>query len=54
MTDKQKTFTAKQFHENPRDVYRAAEKAAVTITHRFYGEFTLTSQFCKKEKGESL
>lgn len=34
-----KTFTAKQLHEKPSEVYRAAVKSAVIINHRNHGKF---------------
>lgn len=36
-----KTFTAKQLHEKPSEVYRAAAKEPVKITHKYHGEFVL-------------
>ena len=31
-------FSAKTFHENPREVYKAAMKGAVKVTHSHLGE----------------
>jgi hypothetical protein len=31
-------FTAKTFHESPREVYKAAMKGAVKVTHSHLGE----------------
>lgn len=38
-----KTFTAKQLHNNPSEVYRAATKGPVKITHKFHGDFVISS-----------
>ena len=34
-----KTFTAKTLHDNPSEVYRAAVKEPVKITHKHHGDF---------------
>ncbi len=34
-------FTAKQLHENPSEVYRAANREPIVITHRYHGEMVL-------------
>lgn len=38
-----KTFTAKTLHDNPSEVYRAAVKEPVKITHKHHGDFIISS-----------
>ena len=37
-----KTFTAKQLHDSPSEVYRAAVKEPVKITHKHHGDFLIS------------
>lgn len=44
------TFTAKEFHETPTQVYRAAVKEAVKITHAHHGDFyIMTHEHIERE-----
>lgn len=38
-----KTFTAKQLHDNPSEVYRAAVKEPVKVSHKHHGDLILSS-----------
>ena len=39
-----KTFTAKQLHDNPSEVYREAVKGPVKVTHKHHGDLILSSE----------
>lgn len=39
-----KTFTAKNLHDNPSEVYRSAVKEPVKITHKFHGDMVILSK----------
>lgn len=37
------TFSAKKLHDNPSEVYRAANRGPVVITHKHHGKLVLCS-----------
>lgn len=39
-----KTFTAKTLHDNPSEVYRAAVKEPVKVTHKHHGDMVILSK----------
>ena len=49
-----KTFTAKTLHDNPSEVYRAAVKEPVKITHRYFGSMILISSNCNDEISSAI
>lgn len=49
-----KTFTAKTLHDNPSDVYQAAVREPVKITHKHHGVMWLVGESVLADKVQDI